>query len=93
MNEKEFSLFKHPNNLASYGELSDGWFINVGCMVFENRINYAIISSYINYTLVIHNSYFHHTYIHPFHDKIITAIFSWLLTSTSELQTSTVISN
>ena len=53
MNEKEFSLSPHLNDLASYGELFDDEFVNVGCAVLEN-INYAIITSYINHTLVIH---------------------------------------
>ena len=49
-------------------------------MVFENRINDAIISSYINHTFVIL------TYICPFRDKILTTIFilfsTWLYNNT-----------
>ena len=48
------SLSSHFNNLASYGGLYDGYFITVGCIILENRINYIIISSYyINYIIVI----------------------------------------
>ena len=42
----EFSLFPHLNDLALYGELFDGYFINVGCVVLKN-INYTIITSYL----------------------------------------------
>ena len=48
------SLSSHFNNLASYGGLYDGYFITVGCIILENRINYIIISSYyINHIIVI----------------------------------------
>ena len=70
VNEKEFSLSPHLNDSASYGELFDDQFVNVGCVVLES-INYAIITSYIN-----------HTYILPFCDEVLTAIFilfsTWL---------------
>ena len=70
MNEKEFSLSPHLNDLALYGELFDDWLVNVGCVILEN-INYTIITSY-----------FHHTYIRPFCDETLTTIFilfsTWL---------------
>ena len=77
-NEMEFSLSPHFVNFALYGELFEGQFINVGCVVLE-IINYAIISSYISHTLIILSSYL---YIRPFCDEIVTAIFilfnTWL---------------
>ena len=38
VNEKEFLLLPHIANLASYNELCDGWFVNVGCVVLGNII-------------------------------------------------------
>ena len=39
------SLSPRLNNLASYGGLHNGYFITVGCIVLENKINYIITSS------------------------------------------------
>ena len=50
-------------NSPLYGELFDGKFTNVGCVVLEN-IDYVIITPYIS-----------HTFIRPFCAKIPTTIF------------------
>ena len=55
--------------IALNGELYKDWFINVDSLVFEKIRPHIFI--------------FHHTYIHPFHDEILTAILilfcTWFL--------------
>ena len=72
MNEKYWRILIKLlcTNLESHGELFDVYFVNVSSLVLENI---DLCDSY---------SYFCYTYIRPFHDEILTAIFilfsTWL---------------